>query len=132
MTGHDDHRTVSAWVTQAWRRDGARARLWYATLTPEFHATWGRLNDEVGLWFAGRPPTTPRPALAAEVACTGDLAEPKYAALHAHASQTRALETLVGTDRFRSWWSAEAFVAAPSPTFHRRQRQRKAAGSRAS
>ncbi len=43
------------------------------------------------------------------------LAEAKYAALHAHASQTRVLETLVGTDRYRRWWSTEAFVAAASP-----------------
>lgn len=114
MTGHSDHRTVSRWVTEAWRRDGGRARLWYATLTPEFHAAWGHLNDETGLWFAGEPPVTPRRDLTAEVSCAGELAQAKYAALRAHASQTRGLETRVGTERFRRWWSTEAFVAAPA------------------
>lgn len=38
MTGHPDHRAVSAWTTAAWRASGARARLLHATLTPRFHA----------------------------------------------------------------------------------------------
>ena len=113
MTGHDDHRTISSWVTEAWRRSGTPAALWYATLTPEFHARWGSLNEEVGLWFAGSPPpVTPVTDLAAHVVCSGDLLDVKHRALRAHASQTRALETLVGTEAYRSWWSTESFVAA--------------------
>lgn len=119
MTGHDDHRTVSAWVTEAWRRTGCRGDLWYATLTPDFHAEWGPLNDEVGLWFEGTtPPVTPRAELAAEVRLTGRLLSRKHRALRAHASQTRPLETLVGADRYRAWWAVESFVAA-EPTERR-------------
>jgi LmbE family N-acetylglucosaminyl deacetylase len=128
MTGHSDHCTVSRWATEAWRRDGGRARLWYATLTPEFHAVWGHLNDQVGLWFAGEPPVTRRRDLAAEVDCAGELADAKYAALRAHASQTRPLEALVGTERFRRWWSAEAFVASPIPTLGEQAPTQTAAG----
>ena len=116
MTGHPDHRAVSGWVQRAWQLTGCRARLWYATLTPGFHATWGCLNDEIGLWFTGsRPPVTSYDELAALVECHGPLLEAKYAALRAHASQTDQLVELVGEQRFRRWWSEEAFVAATSP-----------------
>lgn len=113
MTGHDDHRTISSWVTEAWRRSGVRAALWYATLTPEFHAVWGPLNEQVGLWFTGsQPPVTPVTDLAVQIVCSGELLDLKHRALRAHASQTRALEALVGAETYRSWWSTESFVAA--------------------
>ncbi len=113
MTGHEDHRTVSAWATAAWRETGRRSRLWYATLTPAFHRTWGRLNDEVGLWFEGaRPPETRQSDLAAQIVCDDALARQKYAALRAHASQTGGLVAMVGEDRFRHWWAVESFAAA--------------------
>src|SRR4051794_11436660 len=51
MTGHQDHRTVSAWVEEAWRLTGHRSELWFATFTPAFHEQWGTLNHEVGLWM---------------------------------------------------------------------------------
>jgi LmbE family N-acetylglucosaminyl deacetylase len=113
MTGHPDHRAISAWTTEAWRRTGRRAALWYATLTPEFHREWGELNDEVGLWMAGStPPKTERTALAAEVVLSGPQLARKHRALRAHASQTRVLEDLVGPTRDRDWWATETFVAA--------------------
>lgn len=65
MTGHPDHRAVSRWVTLAWEATGRRARLWYATLTPEFHQEWGALNADVGLWFDwSAPPSDPEANLA--------------------------------------------------------------------
>ncbi len=113
MTGHDDHRTISSWVTEAWVRSRSDAALWYATLTPEFHHAWGRLNEKVGLWSAGsQPPVTPIADLAAQVVCSTDLLDRKHQALRAHASQTRALESLVGTETYRSWWAVESFVVA--------------------
>jgi LmbE family N-acetylglucosaminyl deacetylase len=113
MTGHDDHRTVSRWVTEAWRRAASPAALWYSTVTPEFHSEWGELNDSIGLWFEGAtPPLTPRSELATEIRCTDSVLDRKYRALRAHASQTRPLEDLMGTERFRRWWATESFVAA--------------------
>jgi LmbE family N-acetylglucosaminyl deacetylase len=113
MTGHQDHRTVSAWVTGAWRRTGARNHLWYATRTPQWHAQWRGVNEQVGLWFAGStPPSTPADELVAEVRCTGELLDVKQRALRAHASQTAGLERLLGADRFRDWFAVESFVAA--------------------
>ena len=113
MTGHADHRAISAWVRGAWRLTGRRAALWYATLTPEFHAEWSALNDDVGLWCEGsRPPVTPSSELAAHIRSTDGLAVLKHRALRAHASQTRPLEELVGADVYRRWWASESFVAA--------------------
>lgn len=113
MTGHGDHRAVSSWVTSAWRHSGRRTRLWYATLTPQFHRRWGAVNDQVGLWFPGtRPPETEERDLAAHIVCDTDLNRRKHAAMRAHASQTAGLVREVGEDRFRQWWAAESFVAA--------------------
>lgn len=117
MTGHDDHRTVSSWVTEAWYETGRASRLWYATLTPRFHRTWGPLNDELGIWYAGaRPPTTPEQHLAARVVCDARLSELKDRALRAHASQVEGLAAAVGASRFRHWWAEEAFVAVEETT----------------
>jgi LmbE family N-acetylglucosaminyl deacetylase len=111
MTGHADHRAISAWTTEAWRRTGRRSELWYATLTPEFHQRWGELNDQVGLW-SGEPPVTAAADLAAQVRLSGPRLARKHRALRAHTSQTRPLEQLVGAATYRRWWSSESFVAA--------------------
>jgi LmbE family N-acetylglucosaminyl deacetylase len=112
MTGHADHRAVSRWTTAAWQATARRARLWYATLTPRFHARWGDLNDEVGLWEGGDPPSTPSEELVTELHLGGRVLDRKVAALRAHRSQTAGLEALVGADRFREWWSVESFREA--------------------
>ena len=111
MTGHPDHRAVSQWVTAAWQASGGRARLWYATLTPAFHATWGALNDQVGLWSdVDQPPCIEEENLARSVRLDGALLDQKIAALCAHASQTCPLRELVGPDTYRDWWRTESFV----------------------
>ena len=113
MTGHSDHRTISDWVTAAWSAAGRSCRLWYATFTPQFHLTWGALNNEVGLWFEGsEPPSDSRADLAYSVHCEGERLERKYAALAAHRTQTAGLIGLVGPDVYRKWWAAEYFVDA--------------------
>ena len=45
MTGHPDHRTLSGWVTTAWRRHCPTAQLWHATQLASFHERWGELNE---------------------------------------------------------------------------------------
>jgi LmbE family N-acetylglucosaminyl deacetylase len=120
LTGHEDHRTVSGWVTRAWQETDRRSRLWYATLTPAFHRTWGGLNDKIGLWYPGAsPPVTSLDDLVARVDCTGRLSDLKHAALRAHASQTDGLLRAVGEDRFRRWWAVESFVSAHLATAHK-------------
>ena len=115
MTGHPDHRAVSAWTTAAWRVAGGPARLWYATLTPVVPRPLGapqRPARDVGLH--DRPPCTEPDELALVLELDGDLLDRKLAALRAHASQTDPLADLVGDATFRAWWSTEAFVDAGS------------------
>ena len=113
MTGHPDHRAVSRWVTRAWLASGRRARLWYATLTPDFHRRWDAVNRDVGLWYPGtRPPCHPVDDLACSVTCTGEMLNRKMAALRAHDSQTGPLIDRVGADPYRQWWAGEYFVEA--------------------
>jgi LmbE family N-acetylglucosaminyl deacetylase len=112
MTGHPDHRAVSAWTTQAWERTGRRAELWYATVTPGFHRRWDAVNRRLGLWMSEDHPCTDPSELARRVACTGDVLARKRAALAAHGSQTEPLLALLGEAAFTAWWSDECFVSA--------------------
>lgn len=115
MTGHPDHQAVSAWTRGAWARTGRSARLLQATLTPDFHAEWGELNDRVGLWMGDAPCTDPRD-VAIALDCRPVL-DRKIAALEAHESQTAPLRALVGESTYATWWASEWFVdAAPRRT----------------
>jgi LmbE family N-acetylglucosaminyl deacetylase len=117
MTGHPDHRTVSAWVTEAWHRTGRLGVLWYATTTPEFQAEWEDLHRQLGILIDEEVATvTQASALALELHCDEDLLDLKYQVLRAHASQTAVLEEMLGTELFRRWWATEFFVAATPGT----------------
>ena len=90
MTGHPDHKAVSHWTTQARESIRPTASLWYATITPDFHRRWGRVNDQIGLWAdQPKPPITHPSELARTTVLTDELLDRKVAALRAHHSQTR-------------------------------------------
>ena len=109
LTGHADHRTVSAWTTGAWRATGGSARLLHAALTRDFHATWGPVNDRIGMWMSGQRPVADD-ADVMLLRCDDALLDRKLVALRAQATQTAALVTLLGEDTYRRWWAEEAFV----------------------
>ena len=110
MTGHPDHRAVSRWTTDAWASTRPAADLWYATVTPAFHRTWGRLNERIGLWAdQPEPPCTEVADLARNFVLPDDLLDLKVAALEAHASQTAPLVELAGRATYREWWRTESF-----------------------
>lgn len=116
MTGHPDHRAVSRWTTDAWTASGAQGGLWYATVTPEFHEGWSHVNDRIGLWSdQPDPPSTPVDELCHQIVLSGAQLDDKQRALGAHRSQTAELSELIGHHSYRSWWSVEAFRAAPAP-----------------
>jgi LmbE family N-acetylglucosaminyl deacetylase len=108
MTGHDDHRAVSAWTTRA--VEGTGAELWYAALTREWLDRWGELAEDTGVWMTGPPEPAADPAYVGVL--SGEVLDRKIAALVAHRSQTAGLIALVGAERYRAWWSTETFVAA--------------------
>lgn len=113
VTGHPDHRAVNVWATEAWARACPTAELWYPTFTPEFHRTWGELNDRIGLWGdQPEPPTTDPDGLVHGSRLPDELLERKLGALEAHRSQTGPLIELVGRDTYREWWRHESFRRA--------------------
>jgi LmbE family N-acetylglucosaminyl deacetylase len=113
FTGHLDHQTVGAWTVRAAALAGHRGRLWFPTLTPEFHRRWSVLNDRAGLWMdAACVPVTPADRVTATVHLSGERLERKMAALAAQASQTAGLIDLAGKETYAQWWSTEWFRQA--------------------
>jgi LmbE family N-acetylglucosaminyl deacetylase len=115
MTGHPDHQVVSAWTTAAWQGAGRPGRLLYATLTPEFHAAWGPMNERLGVWLdPTQAPCTPAGEVALAIELNPELITIKYHALRAQWSQTAPLIAQMGEDAYRRWWANETFVEAPA------------------
>ena len=113
MTGHPDHRAISAWTTEAWDASGRRARLLYATVTPEHHEEWGEVDEQVGLWSeTGERPETAAGDLALHVECSAEVLDQKLVALRAHASQMAGLVAMLGDEVVRRWWQVESFADA--------------------
>jgi LmbE family N-acetylglucosaminyl deacetylase len=117
LTGHPDHQAVSRWVSAAvLLHPGPRPRLLHVTETPDQVARSGGID---GVYAPGLPRTHRPDQLALQLRLGGALLDAKVDALHAHASQTRALEAQVGASRYRAWVADESFVAAPAPLGHR-------------
>jgi LmbE family N-acetylglucosaminyl deacetylase len=132
MTGHtllgvwahpDDEAYLSAGLmlqhvertTDAWTTTGTDSDLWYATVTPDFHARWGHVNDRIGLWSdQPEPPSTTPHELCHQIVLSETQLGMKQRALAAHCSQTAVLVEAVGHRAYRSWWGIETFRAAPS------------------
>jgi LmbE family N-acetylglucosaminyl deacetylase len=116
MTGHADHRAVSRWATEAFRR-GRTGELLYATVTHDWAARHHRMNTELGVYADrpdGRPASIGRRAVALECALTESELDMKRAALVAHCSQTAVLADAIGEDTYRNWWKEERF-RRPTP-----------------
>jgi LmbE family N-acetylglucosaminyl deacetylase len=111
MTGHDDHRTISRWVTEAWSASGSDARLLYATKTDEFADEFADLHAAMPVFGPGLPPRLPRTRLAVHLELDPELLDVKLAALRAQATQIAPLLAAFGEDRFREWVRHESFVA---------------------
>jgi LmbE family N-acetylglucosaminyl deacetylase len=117
MTGHPDHRAVSAWTTSAVRRSqpGTAPRLLYATKTAPWSDRFDALHRALQVFPAGLPPRFPVDDVALNVDLPDDLLDRKVAALRAQASQVGPLVDAIGDELFRSWVANECFRAAPPP-----------------
>lgn len=113
MTGHPDHCTISAWVTDAWHASGRTGRLLHATTTDGFADEHAHLHERLRVFGPGLPRRTPEDDVALTVQVAGPFLEAKERALHSHASQVGALLESFGREAFRTWWRTETFVAAP-------------------
>jgi LmbE family N-acetylglucosaminyl deacetylase len=111
LTGHDDHRTVSAWVGAAFDRCAPRGtRLLHATLARRRESRWGALTESLGIYPPGLPVLTPDERLAVDLVLDRDTAQRKYRALAAQTTQTAGLIGLMGLADYTAWVGEEAFV----------------------
>lgn len=111
ITGHPDHRAVSRWTTEAWRRTAA-GELLYATMTDEFVERYETLHAEIGAFGEfglDGPVSYPQDLIAMEHDLSGVELDRKRRALARHASQSSGLAELIGEETYRNWWRTEWF-----------------------
>lgn len=118
MTGHPDHRRVSAWTTAARDLAAPSARLLYATTSDAFVDRWQHLNERFDIYLEPGLPLRMSPdQIALEINLDGALADRKLVALRAQASQTIGLIAAMGEPTYRAWTSTESFsLAVPAGT----------------
>jgi LmbE family N-acetylglucosaminyl deacetylase len=114
MTGHADHKAVSAWTTEAFDRVApAGASLYYATQTPEWADEFVPVMNRFNVFMeAGTPPRTPKQHLAIDFEMPPDLLELKLLAIQQHVSQVEGMVNAFGTDFFRRAMQGEFFRLA--------------------
>jgi LmbE family N-acetylglucosaminyl deacetylase len=112
MTGHEGHKSVSSWVDDAFEEAAKPgARLYHATVTPEWAQTWLPHLEPFDIFLPGTPPVVPRDALAIDYALSDDVLDLKFEAIQAHESQVEGLVAVFG-DRMREWMAVEYFRLA--------------------
>jgi LmbE family N-acetylglucosaminyl deacetylase len=109
LTGHRDHRVVSAWVTEACRRV-RDAELLYATIPAEL-ATDVAQDDRITPCAppAGSPAGLPAHQMTLVCELSEVELDRKGRAPARHASQTREVADVMGEDTFRRSWRTEWF-----------------------
>jgi LmbE family N-acetylglucosaminyl deacetylase len=114
MTGHADHRTVSRWAGEAFRRAApAGARLYHAVYTQEWVDRFASRFQRFNVFMEeGTPPVVPRDRLAIAVRLPDDLLELKVQALEAQESQIVYMRQAFGRQVFREGGREEYFVLA--------------------
>jgi LmbE family N-acetylglucosaminyl deacetylase len=117
MTGHVDHRTVSAWTTAAVARSTTplRPRLLYATTAVGWSRRFQSLHRMLGVFPPGLPPQVTSEDRAFHLVLPDHLLDRKVAALLAHASQVTQVMEVVGRNVFRSWVANESFELSGGP-----------------
>jgi len=111
ITHHTDHRSISRWTTEAWRRT-AGSDLFYAAMTHDYVALHHEMHDRLGVLAdlpGGRPASVGRSAIRLECDLTETELDRKRTALAAHESQTAGLAEVMGEETYRTWWRSERF-----------------------
>jgi LmbE family N-acetylglucosaminyl deacetylase len=110
MTGHADHKAVSAWTTEACRRAGIET-IYYAVHTPEWAQRWVPVLNQFNVFEEG-PPVVEVADLAIHFAAPGELLDLKLAAIAEHVSQSEGMLAAFGPDVFREAMNQENYQAA--------------------
>jgi LmbE family N-acetylglucosaminyl deacetylase len=114
MTGHEAHKDVSRWATEAWEAVAKpSARLFYATQTLAFVEEMVPLLEPFNIFKPGSPPVTPREDLAIDFTCDPDVLALKLSSLEAHESQIEGLLEVFGEDGLRRFLRDESYREAP-------------------
>ena len=114
MTGHPDHRAISAWVTAAHGAVGRGARLLHATLEADYCERYRALHARFDVFLDPALPSTHRRSeLAVHLQLKGPLLDRKLVALRAQATQTQPVIDAFGLPEYECWVADEAFVDAP-------------------
>lgn len=110
MTGHEGHKSVSRWATDAFRDVAPPgSKLYYATWTSDLADAWLEKLEPFNIFRPGSPPITPREELAICYTLPPDVLELKVKAIQEHASQVEGLLHVFGEDGFRSFMAEEYF-----------------------
>ena len=109
MTGHEGHKSVSAWVGEAFESAAKPgARLYHATATPEWAETWLPRLEPFDIFLPGMPPIVARDDLSIDYSLPDDVLDLKFRAIQAHESQVEGLVEVFG-DHMREWMAVEYF-----------------------
>jgi len=113
MTGHQGHKDVSRWATDAWRTVAKpTARLFYATQTPAFVEEVVPGLEQFDIFLPGTPPVTQPEDLGLDFSCDDEALELKLRSLEAHESQIEGLLEVFGEDGLRRFLRDEAYREA--------------------
>ena len=113
MTGHQGHKDVCRWATEAFEAVGAPgAHLYYATQLPEFVEEVVPMLVEFDIFRPGTPPVTPRDELGIDFRADDELLDLKVASLTAHESQIEGLLEVFGTAGLRRFIRDECYREA--------------------
>jgi LmbE family N-acetylglucosaminyl deacetylase len=110
MTGHQGHKDVSRWTTEAFAAAAKPgARLLYATHTPEWAAEWGPKLEPFHIFRPGTPPQTRLEDLAIHFELPQDINDLKFEAISAHESQVEGLIHVFGREGLMQALGVENF-----------------------
>ncbi|HJX07506.1 MAG TPA: PIG-L family deacetylase [Actinomycetota bacterium] len=113
MTGHQAHKDVSRWTTDAWSVVAKpTARLFYATQTPAFVEEVVPSLEQFDIFLPGTPPVTQPQDLGIDFSCDDEALDLKLRALEAHESQIEGLLEVFGEDGLLRFLRDEAFREA--------------------
>ena len=114
MTDHADHKAVSAWTTEAFRRAAKPgAKLYYATATQEWVDEFVPRMNKFHVFAPGFPPvTSPDEPGAVQFVLPPDTLERKLKAIECHVSQVEYMLKYFGEDFFREAHKGEYFRLA--------------------
>lgn len=113
VTGHPDHRAVSAWATAAFERAAApTARLLHAAVPERRIPRWSATDADLGVYLLGYPVTTADDDLALDLVLDPVTLDRKVRALLAQTTQTAGLVAAMGRETYAQWVQEESFVVA--------------------